>query len=83
MADIIDNSVGKDAKTINVNFLSKNEPYIAIIDDGCGMDQNELEFAMRFGSQSSLEQRDAKDLGRFGLGLKLASMSQCRALTVM
>ncbi len=83
MADIIDNSVGKDAKTINVNFLSKNEPYIAIIDDGCGMDQNELEFAMRFGSQSSLEQRDAKDLGRFGLGLKLASMSQCRALTVI
>lgn len=83
LADIIDNSIGKGAKDINVNFRSKDAPYIAVIDNGCGMDEKELVLAMRYGSRSSLETRDAKDLGRFGIGLKVASLSQCRKLTVV
>ena len=38
--------------------------------------------AMRLGSFSPSIIRDPKDLGRFGLGLKTASLSQCRRLTV-
>ncbi|GHV35220.1 ATPase [Synergistales bacterium] len=47
------------------------------------MTATELETAMRYGSQNPNEQREANDLGRFGLGLKTASLSQCRTLTVV
>ncbi|MDW7661873.1 MAG: ATP-binding protein [Bacillota bacterium] len=83
LADIIDNSIGKNAKEINVRFRSASHPYVAVIDDAQGMDEEELETAMRYGSKSSLDERDERDLGRFGLGLKMASMSQCRKLTVI
>lgn len=83
LADIIDNSIGKGAREIQVNFRSVGVPYIAVIDDACGMDEVELETAMRYGSKSSLDIRDENDLGRFGLGLKMASLSQCRKFTVV
>ena len=53
------------------------------MDDGTGMSQQELIEAMRPGSRSPLEAREETDLGRFGLGLKTASFSQCRRLTVV
>lgn len=83
VADIIDNSLGKNATEINVFFSAKEPQYVAIIDNGCGMTGEELETAMRYGSRSSLDVRDKDDLGRFGLGLKTASLSQCRKLTVI
>ena len=46
------------------------------------MDEDTLVAAMRPGSRSPLEERSPKDLGRFGMGLKTASFSQCRRLTV-
>ncbi len=58
------------------------DPWIAIIDDGFGMSEAELIEAMRPGSKNPLDQRGDHDLGRFGLGLKSASFSQCRQLTV-
>ena len=81
LADVIDNSIGKKASQIHVEYSSLDPQYVAVIDDACGMDADELESAMRYGSKSSLDVRDAHDLGRFGLGLKTASMSQCRRLT--
>lgn len=83
LSDIIDNSLGKKATEINIFFSSKDPQYVAIIDNGTGMTEEELESAMRYGSKSSLEERDKDDLGRFGLGLKMASLSQCRKLTVI
>lgn len=84
IADVIDNSITAQAKTIDVRFSWNNgKPWLAIIDDGYGMDRNELIAAMQFGSTNPLEQRDRDDLGRFGLGLKTASFSQCRSLTVI
>lgn len=56
---------------------------MAILDDGRGMDRDTLIEAMRPGSQNPLDSRDENDLGRFGLGLKTASFSQCRKLTVV
>jgi hypothetical protein len=47
------------------------------------MSETELFSAMRIGSQNPLDKRDVDDLGRFGLGLKTASFSQCRRLTVV
>jgi len=83
LADIIDNSVSNAAKRVDVRFNNGVKPYVAIIDDGNGMSTSTLEKAMRYGSSSSLEERNENDLGRFGLGLKMASLSQCRRLTVI
>lgn len=83
LADIIDNSISKGAKEINVRFDANDPQYVAVIDDACGMSQEELIVAMRYGSRSSQDIRDVDDLGRFGLGLKMASLSQCRKLTVI
>src|SRR5262249_47769446 len=51
--------------------------------DGKGMSPEELDRAMRLGEISPLVKREPNDLGRFGIGLKTASFSQCRRLTVM
>lgn len=83
MADIIDNSIAAKADTIEVDFFPVDDAYVSILDNGCGMDEEQINKAMQYGSQSPVEQRDALDLGRFGLGLKTASLSQCRTLTVV
>ena len=82
LADIIDNSIAKNAKRIDINFDSYGSPFVYILDDGDGMTFEELKNAMRYGSKSSLDERDKDDLGRFGLGMKTASLSQCRKFTV-
>ncbi len=84
VADIIDNSISASAKQIWINFEWKGpDTWISIRDDGHGMDNIELIQAMRPGSKNPLDARDTKDLGRFGLGLKTASFSQCRELSVI
>ena len=82
-ADIIDNSISAKATEININYSPNDDPYIAILDNGCGMGNKEINIAMQYGSKNPNDHRSADDLGRFGLGLKTASMSQCRRLTVV
>jgi len=83
IADIVDNSITAGARNIHIQFSWRGEQStIAITDDGCGMSEDNLIRAMRPGSRSPLEERDPGDLGRFGLGLKTASFSQCRKLSV-
>ncbi|RHR56388.1 ATP-binding protein [Clostridium sp. AF18-27] len=83
VADIIDNSVSAGATEIRICFMSQDPQWLCIEDDGWGMTADELESAMRYGSQSSQNTRRKNDLGRFGLGLKMASLSQCRKVTVL
>ena len=84
VSDVIDNSLTAGARTIELHADTHAEdPAIGILDDGTGMTGAELLEAMRPGSRSPLEGRTATDLGRFGLGLKTASFSQCRRLTVV
>ena len=82
IADLIDNSISANAKKIKIYSIPNINPYIIIFDDGNGMNEKELEEAMRLGSKNPKEVRDENDLGRFGLGLKSASLSQCRSLIV-
>ncbi|MDG4552756.1 MAG: ATP-binding protein [Candidatus Competibacter sp.] len=83
LADLIDNSIAARAETVHLRFLwAGPASAIHILDDGDGMDAGELDRAMRLGERSPLDLRAAHDLGRFGLGLKTASLSQCRRLTV-
>ena len=83
IADIIDNSISANATTIDIVCnLTGAVPSLAIIDNGGGMSGDEIVEAMRHGAANPKEERGPKDLGRFGLGLKTASFSQCRTLTV-
>ena len=83
LADLVDNSITASAKNIWVDFHWDGEnSVIAVTDDGDGMSEEKLVAAMRLGSQNPLKAREPHDLGRFGLGLKTASFSQCRRVTV-
>ena len=84
LADLIDNCITARAEKIQVfASVEGSQPTVGILDDGVGLTEGELLEAMRMGSQSPLEERERSDLGRFGLGLKTASFSQCRRLTVV
>lgn len=83
LADLIDNSIAARAGQVEIEFRPFDEPYMAVIDDGKGMLPDQLDEAMRHGSRSPLDLRAEGDLGRFGLGLKTASLSQCKRMTVV
>ena len=84
VADIIDNSISAGAK--NIDIIVPPDPaniYLGFLDDGSGMSKEDLRVAMRYGSKGKWQERTETDLGRYGLGLKSASLSQCRKLTVV
>ena len=84
IADIIDNSISAHAKNIQLSFPTEaSNCHVTIMDDGFGLTEDELFNAMRYGSTACEETRNDDDLGRFGLGLKAASLSQCRILSVL
>ena len=84
VADIIDNSISAHASKISVRFpVDPAECFVAICDNGDGMTPEELFDAMKYGSENKRDGRSSDDLGRFGLGLKSASLSQCRKLSVV
>lgn len=83
VADIVDNSISAGATNIEISFASVPSPHMSITDNGWGMKQSEAREAMRLAGQSATADRNATDLGRFGLGLKTASLSQARCLTII
>ncbi len=83
IADLIDNSISANATIIRIEFVSGDDSYVSILDDGNGMSSDALQLAMKYGSGNPFVTREENDLGRFGLGLKTASLSQCRKLTVV
>jgi hypothetical protein len=83
ISDIIDNSIAANAKNIKIQSLpGQLNPSISIVDDGFGMSKEELINNMRIGCKDPGEDRLTGDLGRFGSGMKTASFSQARRLTV-
>ena len=82
IADILDNSISANANVIKLEYKWDGQnSYILISDNGIGMNKEELVLAMTPGSKDPEEERSEKDLGRFGMGLKTASFSQCKRLT--
>jgi hypothetical protein len=81
VADLVDNSVAAGARRVGVELVfDPNASYVLIWDDGSGMGPGGLLEALRFGSRRTYA---SNELGRFGLGLKTGSLSQCRRLTVV
>ncbi len=86
IADIIDNSIAAEATEVDIYFNAIGpigKPYVVIVDNGKGMNSDTINTAMRYGSISPTDERAESDLGRYGLGMKTASLSQCRSLTVV
>lgn len=81
LADVIDNSIAADASEIDVEIVFDGPAsYVLIADNGGGMTESGLLEALRFGTRRDY---DLGELGRYGLGLKTASISQCRRVTVV
>lgn len=84
IADLIDNSIKARARTIDIRCVRKADgPEVRILDDGSGMSAEELYRSMRPASTNPDHERSPDDLGRFGWGMKSASLSQCRHLIVL
>lgn len=84
VADLVDNSIAARARNIDVVFTwAGRDSWVAVVDDGHGMTEEELVTAMTIAARGLGVSRDADDLGRFGMGLKTASFSQARQLIVM
>lgn len=83
VADIVDNSITASAKNIDIQIIPEPELSFELLDDGIGMNEFELVEAMRLATKDPDIKRNKNDLGRFGLGLKTASFSQCKKLTVL
>ena len=84
LADLVDNSISADADQIHIDLdWNEGSPRVTLHDNGKGMTAAELGAAMCFGGSGPGLQRQEGDLGRFGLGLKTASLSQCRCMIVV
>ena len=84
VADIIDNSITAQAKNIWIEASTgPDKPSISIKDDGCGMSRKELQQNMVIGCKDPTDERQPFDLGRFGSGMKTASFSQAKKMTVI
>jgi len=84
VADLIDNSIAAAARRIEVTFeWSGRDSWVAVVDNGTGMDRDELVRAMTIAGRGPATPREAHDLGRFGMGLKTASFSQARTMSVV
>ena len=85
LAELIDNSIQATATAVHVYCFSEmvqnNErrgeriTKIAVLDNGIGMDETDLRKALQFGNGTRLGAN--KGLGKFGMGLPSASISQC------
>src|ERR1700754_3063389 len=82
LAELVDNSIDAGASHVLIRFVRDGQKLISllVVDDGSGMDEGQINTAMTVGG--SRDSRDA-EIGRFGLGLKAASFSQARSVTVV
>lgn len=90
LAELIDNSAQAESRLIEVFCIESKEQVnqrerkrikeIAVLDNGHGMDADTLRMALQFGNGTHLNDRSG--IGRFGMGLPNASISQCRRVEV-
>ena len=90
LAELIDNSIQAGGRDVEVLCSEREEQLpqrvrrridqIGVIDNGSGMDATTLRMALQFGNGTRLGDRSG--MGRFGMGLPNASISQCRRVDV-
>jgi hypothetical protein len=82
LADLVDNSIDAGATHVLIRFVQRRGRLCAlyVVDNGRGMDTEAIDRAMTVGGRRAYGDRS---LGKFGLGMKAASFSQARSLTVL
>ena len=90
ISELIDNSIDAKAKNIQIlvfekNITKANRPMkeiseIVIVDDGNGMNENDLKTSLQFGNGTKSNSKGV--IGKFGIGLPNASVSQCRRVEI-
>jgi hypothetical protein len=82
LAELVDNSIDADARHVLIRFVRDGPRLLRllVIDDGVGMDAVSIDVAMTVGGSRGYED---DQIGRFGLGMKAASFSQARSVTVV
>ena len=82
LADLVDNSIDAGATHVLIRFVRSEGRLrsLYVVDNGCGITPDRINEAMTVGGRRAY---GATDLGRFGVGLKAASFSQARELTVL
>jgi Histidine kinase-, DNA gyrase B-, and HSP90-like ATPase len=92
LAELMDNSIQAGAKIVELLCVEKMKEVdvqrrarieqIAVLDNGSGMDQDTLRFALQFGNGTHLDEAEQTGMGKFGMGLPSASISQARKVEV-
>ena len=83
LADVIDNSISAGATRVDITSPPTTPLRITITDNGRGMSADEILAALTLADMSPVTVRTSNDLGRYGMGMKTASWSQCKRLTVV
>jgi hypothetical protein len=92
IAELMDNSIQAGATDVQLlcadreshgeQRTRKRLHEVAVLDNGCGMDADTLQIALQFGNGTHLAAEQQKGMGRFGMGLPSASISQCQSVDV-
>src|SRR3954452_4686246 len=92
VAELMDNSIQAEATVVELlcadqevfvdQGMRRRLNYVAVLDNGIGMDIDTLQIALQFGNGSRLEEGKQSGMGRFGMGLPSASISQCQRVDV-
>lgn len=92
VAELMDNSIQAGATTVQLLCADRESQLeqrtrkrlhqVAVLDDGSGMDADTLQIALQFGNGTHLTADQQKGMGRFGMGLPSASISQCQRVDV-
>jgi hypothetical protein len=82
VADLVDNCIDAGAANVLIRFVRSTQGIhsLLVADDGHGMNEQSLLEAMRFGSEGN---KGTTALGKYGIGLKSASLSQAQTVTVL
>lgn len=82
IADLVDNSIDAEAKNILIRFIRTDDQIrrVLILDDGHGLNDSEISKAMQVGSSVG---KSKASLGKYGIGLKSASLNQARSVSVL
>ncbi|MFH9427357.1 ATP-binding protein [Streptomyces sp. NPDC017615] len=81
LADLVDNSIDAEASHVLIRFIRKDGRLrgLYVVDNGKGMTGSAINVAMTLGGRRKYTE---KDLGSFGIGLKAASLSNAKIVTV-
>lgn len=91
LAELMDNSIQAGATQVELlcgerEFIEQRRrmriDQIAVLDNGCGMNAEVMKVALQFGNGTHLTADQQTGIGRFGMGLPSASISQCKRVDV-